>query len=161
MPARCGGHRCRPKIRTPDRDTLFTNQLVCVKPVHAGLLTGMKTDIVSYALIAFGGFFGAVLRYLVDEQVPTLTGTLIVNFSGCFLMGIFMYESIYIGAFGRNTRIFFTTGVIGAYTTFSALSVQSFQAGPVIGTVNLMSNLLFGLAGVLAGRHLISYQRGI
>ena len=67
----------------------------------------MKTDIVSYALIAFGGFFGAVLRYLVDEQVPTLTGTLIVNFSGCFLMGIFMYESIYIGAFGRNTRIFF------------------------------------------------------
>ena len=148
-------------IRNPDRETLFTYPLIWVTPVHTGLLTGMKTDIVSYALIAIGGFFGAVLRYLVDEQVPSLTGTLLVNFSGCFLMGIFMYESIYIGAFGRNTRIFFAIGVIGAYTTFSALSVQSFQAGPVIGMANLLANLLFGLAGVLAGRYLISYQRGI
>ncbi|MEN6395694.1 MAG: fluoride efflux transporter CrcB [Methanoregula sp.] len=121
----------------------------------------MKIDIFSYTLIAVGGFFGAVLRYLIDTQIPTLAGTLAANFMGCILMGIFMYESIYLGRFGRQTRIFCSTGLIGAFTTFSALSVQSFQAGPVIGMANLLANILLGLAGVLVGRHLISYQRGI
>lgn len=131
------------------------------KTSSRGALAGMKIDTFSYALIALGGFIGAVLRYLLDEQVPSLIGTLAVNFFGCVLMGIFMYESIYLGTFGRHTRIFFTTGLIGAFTTFSALSVQSFQAGPVIGMANLLANIILGLAGILAGRHLISYQRGI
>ena len=113
-----------------------------------------------YLLILAGGFTGAVLRYFVDEQIPSLPGTLVVNFTGCFLMGVFMYESIYIGAFGRNTRIFFGIGVIGAFTTFSALAVQSFAAGPVTGLLSLSANLLLGFAGILAGRHLISFQRG-
>jgi len=121
----------------------------------------MKLDYYSYALIAAGGFCGAVLRFLIDERIPSLTGTLIVNFFGCILMGVFMYESIYIGTFGRNTRLFFGIGVIGAFTTFSALAVQSFETGPVIGMANLLANIMLGLVGILVGRHLISYQRGI
>ena len=121
----------------------------------------LKTPAIPYILILAGGFTGAVLRYLIDEQIPLPGGTLVVNFTGCFLMGVFMYESIYIGAFSRNTRIFFGIGVIGAFTTFSALAVQSFAAGPVTGFLNLSANLLLGFAGILAGRHLISHQRGI
>jgi len=121
----------------------------------------MKTDPLAYMLVAAGGFCGAVLRFLVDAQVSTLAGTLVVNVVGCVFMGIFMYESIYIGGFSRRARIFFTTGMIGTFTTFSALAVESFQAGPVTGTAYLCASILFGLAGVLAGRHIISYQRGI
>lgn len=118
-------------------------------------------DARTYFLIALGGFFGSVLRFLIDEQVTSLAGTLTVNFLGCVLMGVFMFESIYIGRFGRNTRLFFGTGFVGAFTTFSALAVQSFQAGPVTGMENLLANIVLGLIGVLAGRQLISYQRGI
>ena len=121
----------------------------------------MRTDHRTYALIAAGGFLGAVMRWLIDMQIPSLPGTLVVNFLGCVAMGVFMYESIYIGEFGRETRIFFGIGVIGAFTTFSALAVQSFQAGLVTGMANLIANILLGLLGILAGRHLISYQRGI
>ena len=119
----------------------------------------MNEKILPYALVAAGGFLGAVLRWIIDQQVPSLWGTLIVNFLGCVAMGMFMYESIYIGNFSRETRIFFSAGFIGAFTTFSALAVQSFQAGPAIGMANILGSLILGLIGVLAGRHLISYQR--
>ena len=119
----------------------------------------MNQNYYSYALIATGGFLGAVLRWFIDEQIVSLPGTLLVNFLGCFVMGVVMYESIYIGKFSRNTRIFFGIGVIGAFTTFSTLAVQSFQAGPVIGMVNILANILLGFIGILAGRHIISYQR--
>ena len=121
----------------------------------------MKFNYPTYALIASGGFLGAVMRYLIDGQIPSLAGTLIVNFFGCFLMGVFMYESIYIGKFSRETRIFFGVGVIGAFTTFSALAVQSFEAGAAIAILNLTANLLLGFVGILVGRHIISFQRGI
>lgn len=119
----------------------------------------MNEKILPYALVATGGFLGAVLRWSIDQQIPSLWGTLAVNFLGCVAMGMFMYESIYIGNFSRETRIFFSAGVVGAFTTFSAFSVQSFQAGPVIGIANILASLVLGLIGILAGRHLISYQR--
>lgn len=121
----------------------------------------MKTDYSAYGIIAAGGFCGAVLRWFIDGQVPTLMGTLIVNVLGCVFLGIFMYESIYIGAFSRETRLFFGIGVIGAFTTFSALAVQSFTAGPAIAILNIGANLVLGLFGIWAGRYFITYKRGI
>jgi CrcB protein len=114
-----------------------------------------------YALILVGGFVGAVMRLLIDNRIPGPIGTLVVNVTGCFFMGILMYESIYIGTFSPKMRVFFGIGVIGSFTTFSALAVQSFQAGPVLGLAYLVANLVFGFAGILAGRHIISFQRGI
>ena len=46
----------------------------------------MKIDPVPYLLVAAGGFCGAVLRFIVDSQVSTLLGTLIVNTVGCVFM---------------------------------------------------------------------------
>ena len=121
----------------------------------------MKIYLRPYALIALGGFTGSSSRFLIDEQITSLAGILLVNVIGCFLLGVFMYESIYIGRFSRNARLFFGVGAIGAFTTFSALAVQSFVVMPIIGIANLLGNVMLGLAGVLAGRLLISYQRGI
>ena len=121
----------------------------------------MKIDLRSYVLVALGGFTGSASRFLIDEQIPSLPGTLLVNFLGCVFMGAFMYESIYIGAFSRETRIFFGVGVIGAFTTFSALAVQSFELWPGIAILNLAANLVLGLFGIFFGRYFITYQRGI
>lgn len=120
---------------------------------------GMGIDFRSYAIVASGGFCGAVLRWIIDQQIPSLAGTLVVNIVGCFFLGVFMYESIYIGAYSRGTRIFFGVGVIGAFTTFSALAVQSFEAGPLPGLANLVANLMLGLIAVWFGRYVITYNR--
>lgn len=119
----------------------------------------MKYNYYPYALIAAGGFLGSVLRFFIDQQIPHPLGTLVVNFIGCFFMGVFMYESIYIGAFSRETRIFFGVGVIGAFTTFSALAVQSFELSPGLAILNLSANLVLGLFGVFLGRYVITHQR--
>ena len=118
----------------------------------------MNTRCTTYALIASGGCVGAILRFVIDAFVPSLLGTLTVNFLGCVAMGVLMYESIYIGAFRPETRIFFGIGVIGAFTTFSAFAVQSFSAGPSVGIVNILASLTLGITGIFAGRFLISYQ---
>lgn len=121
----------------------------------------MKVNYYSYAIIAVGGFLGAVLRWFIDMQIPSLLGTLLVNFFGCVFMGIFMYESIYIGTFSRETRIFFGVGLIGAFTTFSALAVQSFEVSPTVAFLNLAANLVLGLSGIFVGRSIVTYQRWI
>lgn len=121
----------------------------------------MKFDPVPFVAIALGGFFGSILRYGIDEQVVSLEGTLLVNTLGCFGMGIFMYEAMYLGRFGRTTRLFFAVGMIGSFTTFSALAVQTFSAGILIGSLNIVANVFFGFLGIAAGRHVILHQRGI
>ncbi len=115
---------------------------------------------IPFIAVATGGFIGAVLRYLVDAAVVLpLAGTLIVNTVGCFFLGIFMYESMYLGRFSRTTRQFCAVGIIGSFTTFSALGVQSFAAGPVIGVANLAATLVLGFIAMWCGRMVILYGR--
>jgi len=113
-----------------------------------------------FAAVAAGGFIGSVLRYLVDTAVvDSLPGTLVVNTVGCFFLGIFMFESMYLGRFSRTVRQFCAVGIIGAFTTFSALEVQSFTAGPVLGVADLAATLILGFAAVWCGRLVILHGR--
>ena len=115
---------------------------------------------IPFAAVAAGGFIGAVLRYLTDTAlVLPLAGTLAVNTIGCFFLGIFMYESMYLGRFPQVARQFCAVGIIGSFTTFSALTVQSFSAGPVMGVANLTVTLILGLAAVWCGRYVILHGR--
>jgi len=120
----------------------------------------LREDVTPSLAVAVGGFIGAVLRYLTDAAVVLpLPGTLAVNTIGCFFLGIFMYESMYLGRFSRTTRQFCAVGIIGSFTTFSALAVQSCAAGPVIGAANLAATLLLGFAAIWCGRLLILHGR--
>lgn len=104
-------------------------------------------------IIGLGGFIGAILRYLVAGWLQTVSvvfpiGTLLVNFTGTFALGIIMFSSEYLGWFDETTRVFLTIGIMGAYTTMSTFSYESFKlfeqkeyllfASNVIGTVVLM-----------------------
>ena len=82
-------------------------------------------------VIGLGGALGSICRYLVqvwaDRYVSTSfpVGTLLVNISGCLLIGL-LY-----GLFTRHAgmdlgwRLFLITGICGGYTTFSSFSYES------------------------------------
>lgn len=85
-----------------------------------------------WLLIGIGGFIGAILRYLISGWIQNgfITfpmGTLAINFIGSFFLGLIMYLTELKGLFSEETRIFLTIGVLGAFTTMSAFSYESFK----------------------------------
>ncbi len=86
-------------------------------------------------LIACGGAIGAVLRYLTilaSQQIFTHSkfpiGTFVVNSFGCLLCGILYYFMIRnFDNFDIKYKNFLLIGVLGAYTTFSAFSLDFFR----------------------------------
>ena len=81
-------------------------------------------------LIGFGGFLGAISRYLLNELVikyiPTNfpTGILIVNILGCLLVGLVLGNSMISK---DHLYYFFTIGFLGSFTTMSAFSYQAIE----------------------------------
>ena len=111
-------------------------------------------------LVAVGGAAGAVARYSVNLWL-TLAGrtdfpyaTLTVNAIGSFIAGILLvlYTQVYTSHGGW--RLFAVVGFLGAFTTFSAFSVDTLQllsGGHWRGAcVNVALNLLLclGLCGL-------------
>lgn len=74
-------------------------------------------------LIASGGFFGAVLRYLISEKLNNNGrlpfGTLLVNLTGALLVGV---------VFGMKLplvwTVFLVSGFAGSLTTYSTLNKE-------------------------------------
>jgi fluoride exporter len=86
-----------------------------------------------YLLIAAGGALGTIARYALSSFIAGTFGdvfpwgTLIVNISGCFLIGFF---AALTGPDGRvaaspDFRQFVMVGICGGYTTFSSFSLQT------------------------------------
>jgi fluoride exporter len=83
------------------------------------------------AAVAFGGAVGAVARHLVAGQVALWTGlafpfgTLTVNVAGSFVMGLIVESSALVWSPSPELRAFLTVGCLGAFTTFSAFSLDT------------------------------------
>lgn len=80
--------------------------------------------------VAAGGTLGAVSRYLVYVAVGHLLGagfpyaTLIVNVVGSFAMGALVETMALVWSTSTAMRLFLTTGILGAFTTFSTFSLD-------------------------------------
>lgn len=80
--------------------------------------------------VALGGFVGAPCRYLADRAVSSRTrselpwGTLFVNLSGAFLLGLLAGLSL-SGRVSSTTSGLVGTGYLGAFTTFSTFSFET------------------------------------
>lgn len=107
-----------------------------------------------------GGVVGAVARYAVSLAIPTPVNhfpwsTFLINVSGSAILGFLLILLIEQFPRGRLVRPLVGSGVIGAYTTFSTLEVDTLllfrghQFG--VGIVYLVSSLLAGLVAVWMG----------
>ncbi|HTA28020.1 MAG TPA: fluoride efflux transporter CrcB [Bacteroidia bacterium] len=99
-------------------------------------------------LVGIGGAIGSILRYLVSSGIQNKFlssfpyGTLCVNISGCFLIGI-VYALATRGNVSPEWRFFLATGICGGYTTFSTFSYESLTL--------LRDNELFYAGAYIAG----------
>ena len=104
-----------------------------------------------------GGFIGATLRYISNlgfDKIyasPFPSSTFLINFLGCFILGLLMNMGI------TNTQIwpakeFMVIGILGGFTTFSAFGVESFQlieSGEFMTALIYMSaSVIFGILGI-------------
>lgn len=83
--------------------------------------------------VAMGGALGAMGRYaVVAYTFPVLSnrfpvGTLAVNVLGSFLIGVCYVLIVEKGLLGPEWRLVLMTGFLGAFTTFSAFSLEAVQ----------------------------------
>jgi CrcB protein len=89
----------------------------------------------AYLWIAVGSALGGMARYwctgLVTDQIdsPFPWGTLTVNVVGSFIIGAFAAATAADGRWlvSPNVQRFVTVGILGGFTTFSALSLQTLE----------------------------------
>ena len=113
-------------------------------------------------VIGLGGFLGAIARYLVDGIVSERTaasafplGTLVVNLSGAFALGLLATLAIERSALPAEIRGPVMIGFLGAYTTFSTFTLESLRLLETgnwgLAAGNLVGSVAFGLVAVAAG----------
>ncbi|WGS64145.1 fluoride efflux transporter CrcB [Marinitoga aeolica] len=117
--------------------------------------------------IGLGGFLGAISRYLVSKYINSFLslgnmpyGTLFVNILGAFVLSFLMSLSIYKLEFPKSFMLFFATGFIGSFTTFSTfmyetivLSEESFTLYSLLYlSLSIILGLLFAFLGYSLGR---------
>jgi CrcB protein len=111
--------------------------------------------------ISIAGAAGALARYAVDGLVANRTdggfpwGTLAVNVTGSFLLGVLfvlLAERFMVAPWIRSSLLI---GFIGAYTTFSTLSLETFRlfedGAHLLALVNGLGSLIAGLLAVYGG----------
>lgn len=85
----------------------------------------------SYMLIFLGAGTGGVLRHLVSLAMVRgfgtafPYGTLLVNISGAFALGLLAGFLASYGTENHNLRLLLATGLLGGFTTFSAFSLET------------------------------------
>ena len=113
-------------------------------------------------LLSLGAILGANARYWLGVWAIQRLGahfpfgTLLVNVSGCLLIGLI--NGIGAGErwpISQETRLFLVVGFLGAYTTFSSFGMESYallqSEQPWLGVLNMGASLLIGMLAVASG----------
>ena len=110
--------------------------------------------------VAAGGALGAVLRYLVaigsgrafGTDFPW--GTLIINVTGSFLIGVFTALFATRWNLPQAARIFLTVGICGGYTTFSTFSLDAWylieRGQTVASAVYMIASVALSVGALIA-----------
>jgi CrcB protein len=116
-------------------------------------------------IIGIGGAFGSICRYLAQVYIGKYTtlifpvGTLVVNLTGCFLIGILFGLSSKYAWMTMEWRLFLMTGICGGYTTFSSYSLDSInllrQGNYTYFFLYVLGSVVVGLLLTVAGAAVI------
>ena len=111
--------------------------------------------------ISIGAVLGANARYWLSDWVAQKVGaafpygTLLINLSGSFLLGLLMTLAAERFLLDPRWRLTLAVGFLGAYTTFSTYTYESLnlmlKGDWSAGLFNLLGSSVLGLAAVALG----------
>ncbi|HAO23413.1 MAG TPA: fluoride efflux transporter CrcB [Desulfobacteraceae bacterium] len=120
-----------------------------------------------FLLVLIGGGLGSTCRYGVSLLAAKFIGTrfpygtMIVNLTGCLLIGACFELTERAAWFGTSARLFFMTGFLGGLTTFSTFALETVMAErrgtDPVALINFFANNVVGMGMVLTGMWLVQY----
>ncbi len=135
----------------------------------------------SYAYVAIGSAFGGAARFTLgawlqrrlDASIPHAglvsfpIGTLLVNVTGSFVLGVLAVAIARRGPDSDVMRLLLAVGFCGGYTTFSTFSFDTValleSGGGRLAALNVVASVALALlatfAGIGLGRLLLGAQR--
>jgi CrcB protein len=118
-----------------------------------------------YLIVFLGGGIGAAMRHGINLAVARMLGTafpygtLLINVSGSFIMGLVAAYFAFTGDASQHWRLFLTTGILGGYTTFSAFSLDAallYERGEMgLAALYVIASVVISIAGLFAGLALV------
>lgn len=125
------------------------------------VLQAMSLNLAQILAIAFGGALGAVMRYVVSSGMYAWLGqgfpygTLLVNVSGSFLIGLLSMLLLERFELEPLLRLALIVGFLGAFTTFSTFSLETLnllnQGAYLKAFVNMLLSVLLSVSAVWFG----------
>ncbi|GJD52915.1 Putative fluoride ion transporter CrcB [Methylobacterium crusticola] len=104
-------------------------------------------------VVMVGGALGTLARYVVSVLALPISrdlpwGTIIINVTGSFLIGLFGTLTLAQGRYpvSENVRLFVMIGLCGGYTTFSSFSLQTLDLLRSGAMVRAMTNVAVSVA---------------
>lgn len=118
----------------------------------------MKTrNVQNYIWVAAGGATGAVLRYLSDVliglAVPNtylFTPVMFVNIAGSYMIGLLYFGLTKGKISSQKMELFFITGLVASFTTYSGYSVEAFEIFREFGFIFLIYIIVQFVLGIFS-----------
>lgn len=114
-----------------------------------------------YLIIFLGGGAGAVARFAAGTAIVQRyggrfpLGTMAINVTGSFAIGILMTLLTERLQPHPNWRLLLVVGFLGGYTTFSTFEYETYQTvrqgGHWLGVANVIGSVVFGYVAVWLG----------
>ncbi|HYR43371.1 MAG TPA: fluoride efflux transporter CrcB [Terriglobia bacterium] len=121
-----------------------------------------------YLMVLIGGGIGALARYVLGAAIAARAGgrfplgTLVINVTGSFLVGLLMALFTERLQPHPNWRLLLVVGFLGGYTTFSTFEYETFRAvqdgGKWIGLLNVVGSVVLGYIAVWIGAAIVGRQ---
>ena len=118
-----------------------------------------------YLIVFLGGGLGAAMRHGINLGIARLLGTafpygtLLINITGSFIMGLVAAYFAFKGDASQHWRLFLTTGILGGYTTFSAFSLDVavlYERGEIgAAALYVLGSVVISIIGLFAGLALV------
>lgn len=129
--------------------------------VFLRLIASTKFFMKQVIFVGIGGFFGAISRYIVSKNTTGIfgifpIGTLIVNVVGSFILAFIYYSALESKLVTPEVRSLLGVGFIGAFTTMSTFSYETFRFFEVGDyrsfAVNFLANTVLCLFAIYLGK---------